>query len=392
MQRKKTLQVNVGWVLVGGDAPVVVQSMTNTPTKDIFATTMQIKELAMAGSELVRITVNDDAAAQAVPKIVKNLRDVWITVPIVWDFHYNGHILLNKFPELAASLDKYRINPGNVGKWEKRDDNFKQIIDCAIKYNTPVRIGINGWSLDDDLLQANMDANSKLEHPKQAGEVFIDSMVESALLSVEKALEYGLAENMMTISVKMSDIQDMVSCYTLLSEKTNLPLHLGLTEAGGATKGIVSSSIALGLLLQQGIGDTIRVSITPEPGAKRSLEVEVCKNILQTMWIRSFQPLITSCPGCGRTSSDKFQILSKQIGDEIALKYNEWKEKYEDFTTTNIAVMGCIVNGPGEARNADIWIFLPWDGENPTIPVYVRWKNYKNLKWDKVLKNLWRYW
>ena len=340
----------------------------------------------MAGSELVRITVNDDAAAEAVPKIVKNLRDVGITVPIVGDFHYNGHLLLNKFPELAENLDKYRINPGNVGKGEKRDDNFKQIIDCAIKYNTPVRIGINGGSLDDDLLQANMDANSQLDNPLEAWQVFIDSMVESALLSVEKAKEYGLAENMMTISVKMSDIQDMVACYTQLSKKTNLPLHLWLTEAGGATKGIVSSSIALGLLLQQWIGDTIRVSITPEPGAKRSLEVEVCKNILQTMGIRSFQPLITSCPGCGRTSSDIFQVLSKQIWDEIALKYNEWREKYKDFTTTNIAVMGCIVNGPGEARNADIGIFLPWDWENPSIPVYVRGKNYKNLKWDKVFE------
>ena len=385
-KRRETLAVMVGDVQVGGWAPVVVQSMTNTPTRDVFATTMQIKELAMAGSEIVRITVNDDAAAEAVPKIVKNLRDVWVRVPIVWDFHYNWHLLLNKFPELAANLDKYRINPGNVGKWEKRDDNFKQIIECAIKHNTPVRIWINGGSLDDDLLQANMDANSKLEHPKQAGEVFIDSMVESALLSVQKAIEYGMPENMMTISVKMSDIQDMVQCYTMLSERTNLPLHLGLTEAGGSTKGIVSSSIALGLLLEQGIGDTIRVSITPEPGAKRSLEVEVCKNILQTLWIRNFQPLITSCPGCGRTSSDTFQILSKQIWDELALRYDEWKDKYKKFTTTNIAVMGCIVNGPGEARNADIGIFLPGDGENPTIPVYVRWKTYKNLKWGRVFE------
>jgi (E)-4-hydroxy-3-methylbut-2-enyl-diphosphate synthase len=373
-------------VQVGGWAPVVVQSMTNTPTRDVFATTMQIKELAMAGSEIVRITVNDDRAAEAVPKIVKNLRDVWVMVPIVWDFHYNGHILLNKFPELAASLDKYRINPGNVGKWEKRDDNFRQIIECAIKYNTPVRIGINGGSLDDDLLSANMESNAKLANPKEARDVFVDSMVESALLSVEKALEYGMPENMMTISVKMSDIQDMVRCYTLLSEKTRQPLHLWLTEAGWSTKGIVSSSIALGLLLQQWIGDTIRVSITPEPGAKRSLEVEVCKSILQTIGIRNFQPLITSCPGCGRTSSDSFQILSKQIGDELASKYDEWKDKYKAFTTTNIAVMGCIVNGPGEARNADIGIFLPGDGENPTIPVYVRGKTYKNLKWDRVFE------
>ncbi len=384
MKRKQTLQVNVGWVLIWGWAPVVIQSMTNTPTRDVFATTMQIKELVEAGSELVRITVNDDNAARAVPKIVKNLRDIGISVPIVGDFHYNGHLLLNKFPELAESLDKYRINPGNVGKWEKRDDNFRQIIDCAIKYNTPVRIGINGGSLDDDLLSANMDENSQLENPKTAGEVFIDSMVESALLSVEKAIEYGMPENMMTISVKMSDIQDMVKCYTMLSKKTQQPLHLGLTEAGWSAKGITASSIALGLLLQQWIGDTIRVSITPEPDAPRALEVDVCKYILQTMGIRNFQPLITSCPGCGRTSSDKFQILSKQISDEISAKYIEWWDKYEDFTSTNIAVMGCIVNGPGEAKNADIWIFLPGDGEDPVIPVYVRGKPYRNLKWDKV--------
>ena len=371
---------------MGWDNPIVVQSMTNTPTRDVFATTTQIKELVEAGSEIVRITVNDDRAAEAVPKIVKNLKDLGIHVPIVWDFHYNGHLLLNKFPELAASLDKYRINPGNVGKWEKRDDNFRQIIECAIKYNTPVRIGINGGSLDDDLLQANMNENSRLEEPKSAGDVFVDSMVESALLSVEKALEYGMPDNMMTISVKMSDIQDMVRCYTLLSEKTDLPLHLGLTEAGWSTKGIVASSMALGILLQQWIGDTIRVSITPEPGAPRALEVEVCKYILQTLGLRSFQTLITSCPGCGRTSSDGFQILAKQITDEITKKSHEWKEKYSRFTTTNIAVMGCIVNGPWEAKNADIGIFLPGDGENPTIPVYVWGEPYKNLKGDRIFE------
>lgn len=385
-ERKKTTVVDVGGVLIGWDNPVVVQSMTNTPTRDIFATTMQIKELVEAGSEIVRITVNDNAAAEAVPKIVKNLKDLGIHVPIVGDFHYNGHLLLNKYTELAASLNKYRINPGNVGKGEKRDDNFKQIIDCAIKYNTPVRIGINGGSLDDDLLQANMDENSKLKDPKSAGDVFVDSMVESALLSVEKALEYGMKENMMTISVKMSDIQDMVRCYTLLSEKTKLPLHLGLTEAGWSTKGITASSMALGILLQQWIWDTIRVSITPEPWAPRALEVEVCKYILQTLGLRNFQTLITSCPGCWRTSSDAFQILSKQITDEITARAHEWKEKYPLFTTTNIAVMGCIVNGPGEAKNADIWIFLPGDGENPTIPVYVSGKPYKNLKGDKVFE------
>ena len=384
MNRKKTIEINIGGVKMWGDNPVVVQSMTNTPTADVWATTNQIKELAKAGSEIVRITVNDDTAAEAVPKIIKNLRNLWVDTPIVGDFHYNGHLLLDKFPDMATALSKYRINPGNVWKGEKKDDNFRQIIDCAIKYNKPVRIGINGGSLDDDLLQANMDANNELENPKPANEVFIDSMVESALLSVEKAEEFGLPRNMMTISVKMSDIQDMVASYKLLSSQTDLPLHLGLTEAGSSTKGMVSSSIALGLLLQEGIGDTIRVSLTPEPWAPRSLEVEVCKYILQTMWIRSFQPLITSCPGCGRTSSDAFQILAKKINEAIAENYSIWREKYPKFTTTNIAVMGCIVNGPGEAKNADIWIFLPGSGENPTIPVYIWGKPYKTLKGDRV--------
>ena len=386
MKRRKTIEIDIGWVKMWGDNPVVIQSMTNTPTADVWATTNQIKELSQAGSEIVRITVNDDAAAWAVPKIIRNLRNLWVDTPIVGDFHYNGHILLEKFPDMATALSKYRINPGNVGKGNKKDDNFKQIIDCAIKYNKPVRIWVNGGSLDDDLLQANMDSNSKLTKPKPANEVFIDSMVESALLSVEKAEEFGLPRNMMTISVKMSDIQDMVASYKLLSSQTNLPLHLGLTEAGSSTKGMVSSSIALGLLLQEGIGDTIRVSLTPEPGAPRSLEVEVCKYILQTMWIRSFQPLITSCPGCGRTSSDAFQVLAKKINEAIAENYSIWREKYPSFTTTNIAVMGCIVNGPGEAKNADIGIFLPWSWENPAIPVYIWGKPYKTLKGDRVFE------
>jgi len=369
---------------MGWNNPVVVQSMTNTPTSDIEATTMQIKELAQSGSELVRITVNDNKAAIAVPKIVKNLKNLWIHIPVVWDFHYNWHILLEKYPEMAEALAKYRVNPGNVGKWEKKDDNFKKIIDCAIKYDKPVRIWVNWGSLDDDLLQYNMDQNNKLSEPKSSKEVFIDSMVESALLSAEKAIEFGLPKEKIILSVKMSDIQDMVKSYELLSAQTDISLHLWLTEAGSNTQWITSSSIALGLLLQQWIGDTIRVSITPEPWAPRSLEVEVCKYILQTMWIRSFRPLITSCPWCGRTSSDRFQVLSKRINDEINDKYSIWREKYKNFDKTNIAVMWCIVNGPWEAKHADIWIFFPWDGENPKIPVYIKWELYKNLEWERV--------
>jgi len=384
MQRKQTIQVNIWGVQMGWNNPVVVQSMTNTPTSDIEATTMQIKELAQSGSELVRITVNDNKAAIAVPKIVKNLKNLWIHIPVVWDFHYNWHILLEKYPEMAEALAKYRVNPGNVGKWEKKDDNFKKIIDCAIKYDKPVRIWVNWGSLDDDLLQYNMDQNNKLSEPKSSKEVFIDSMVESALLSAEKAIEFGLPKEKIILSVKMSDIQDMVKSYELLSAQTDISLHLWLTEAGSNTQWITSSSIALGLLLQQWIGDTIRVSITPEPWAPRSLEVEVCKYILQTMWIRSFRPLITSCPWCGRTSSDRFQVLSKRINDEINDKYSIWREKYKNFDKTNIAVMWCIVNGPWEAKHADIWIFFPWDGENPKIPVYIKWELYKNLEWERV--------
>ena len=273
MQRKQTIQVNIWGVQMGWNNPVVVQSMTNTPTSDIEATTMQIKELAQSGSELVRITVNDNKAAIAVPKIVKNLKNLWIHIPVVWDFHYNWHILLEKYPEMAEALAKYRVNPGNVGKWEKKDDNFKKIIDCAIKYDKPVRIWVNWGSLDDDLLQYNMDQNNKLSEPKSSKEVFIDSMVESALLSAEKAIEFGLPKEKIILSVKMSDIQDMVKSYELLSAQTDISLHLWLTEAGSNTQWITSSSIALGLLLQQWIGDTIRVSITPEPWAPRSLEV-----------------------------------------------------------------------------------------------------------------------
>jgi len=369
--KKQTIEVNVWWVKIGGDNPIIIQSMTNTPTTDIQATVTQIKELVNAGSELVRITVDNEAAAQAVPTIINKLKQIDTYVPIIWDFHYNGHILLNKFPKMAKSLSKFRVNPGNVGKGEKHDENYKQIIDCAIKYNKPIRIGINGGSLDDDLLNANMEKNSKLKNPKTAKEIFIDSIVESTILSINKAIEFGLPKNKIIIAAKVSDVQDVITINKKLSQQTDCPLHIGLTEAGGSTKGIVASSAALGILLQQWIGNTIRVSITPEPDQPRSREVEVCKYLLQSMNFRYFQPIVISCPGCGRTASDRFQKLAKQISDEINIRLPQRKQKYQNFEKTHIAVMGCIVNGIGEAKQANIGIFFPWNTEKPIIPVYI---------------------
>jgi len=377
--RKKTLEVDVGWVKIGWWNPIVIQSMTNTLTSDIDATVYQIKELADSGSELVRITVNDDVSAKSVPEIVTSLKKLNCFVPLIWDFHYNGHILLNKYPEMAQSLSKFRVNPGNVWKWEKHDENFKQIIECAIKYQKPIRIWINWGSLDEDLLNVNMEKNSKLKVPKSSKEVFINSMVESALLSIKKAEEFGLPRNKIIVATKVSDVQDLITINEKLSKKTDCPLHLWLTEAGGSIKWIVSSSAALWILLQQGIGDTIRVSITPEPGQPRSREVEVCKYLLQSMNFRYFQPMVISCPGCGRTSSDRFQILAKQIGDEINLRLPVWKSKYYGFEKTNIAVMWCIVNWIWESKQADIWIFFPGNVEKPIIPVYVNGVQFKTF-------------
>ncbi len=357
--RKQTLSVDVGGVGFGGENPVRIQSMTNTPTADAVATAEQVAELARAGSEIVRITVNDDPAAAAVPEIVARLSDMGIVVPIVGDFHYNGHILLRDHPEMARALAKYRINPGNVGKGAKHDENFDAIVRAAIDYGKPVRIGVNGGSLDQELLDRNMDDNARLPEPKSSRDVYIDTMVESALLSCARAAEVGLPEDRMLISVKMSAIQDMVEAYERLSDRTRIPLHLGLTEAGGSVKGITASSAALAILLQQGIGDTIRVSITPETGAPRSREVEVCQYLLQTMGLRSFMPLVTSCPGCGRTSSVAFQVLAEKINFHIRHSLPEWQQKYRGFESLSIAVMGCIVNGIGEATHADIGIFMP---------------------------------
>ncbi len=378
--RRKSISVDVWGVIVWGDNTVVIQSMTNTPTKDTQATTDQIIELADAGSQIVRITINDDASAEAVPEIFALMKKRGCSVPIVGDFHYNGHILLEKYPQMAKLIAKYRINPGNVGKGERQDENFFKIIDCAIKYNKPVRIGVNGGSLDEELLSKNMDENSKLTEPLSAEEVYVNTMVESGVISAQKAVERWLPKEKIIISVKLSHLQSMVDAYQKISGLCEYPLHLGLTEAGGNMKGIVSSSAALAILLQQGIGDTIRVSLTPEIWSPRSKEVEVCKNLLQSLWLKSFSPQVVSCPGCGRTSSDKFQFLAKYIEDQIKKHLPKWKQKYTGFEDIHIAVMGCIVNGIGEARNADIGIFIPGDFENPTLQIYVKWERYMEIK------------
>ncbi len=384
--RCKTFNVYVENIWIWGDFPVRIQSMTNTPTRDIQATVEQIIELVDAGSELVRITVNDDEASQAVPEIIRQLKEKGKYVPIIGDFHYNGHTLLRKYPEMAKALAKYRINPGNVWKWEKKDDQFRQIIDCAIQYDKPVRIGVNGGSLDEDLLNANMEANAKLENPLTASEVYIDTMVESWVLSANKAVEWGLPQDKIIISVKMSDLQPMIQAYEKISTQCKFPLHLGLTEAGSNTKWVVSSSAALSILLEQWIGDTIRVSLTPEPWTPRSLEVEVCKNILQSMGFRSFEPQVVSCPWCGRTSSDKFQHLAKYVGEQIKARMPQWTREYEWFEDCHIAVMGCIVNGIWEAKNADIGIFIPWDYEKPQLQIYVKWKHLMNLEGTNIIE------
>ncbi len=380
IQRKPTLTVNVWGVLVGGDAPIVIQSMTNTPTSDISATVQQIKELVEAWSELVRVTVDTEAAAQAVPEIIYQLHEEGIDVPIIWDFHFNGHILLKNYPKMAQTLAKYRINPWNVGTWDVYDEHFHQFIECAIMYNKPIRIGVNGWSLDKALLQHNMEHNAQHWYPLTDREVFIHSIVQSCLLSVEKAQQFGLPKDRIILSVKLSDVQDMIEATQLLSQQTDCPLHLWLTEAWWSTKWLVSSAAALGILLQQGIGDTIRISVTPEPWQSRALEVEACKYLLQSMWFRYFQPLITSCPGCGRTHAHDFQLLAKQVQDEIQKRMPQRKHLYPWCERIRIAIMGCIVNGIGEASHADIGIFFPGNQEQPKIPVYVHGKPYTILE------------
>lgn len=383
INRRKSMQVMVGGVTVGGNAPIVVQSMTNTDTADIDETVDQIDHLHLSGSELVRITVNNDAAAKAVPHIKEKLLNRGVTVPIIGDFHYNGHVLLTKYPEMAKALAKFRINPGNTGT-KTRDKNFSTIVEQAIQYDKPVRIGVNWGSLDQQLLAEKMDSNNSLSNPKSAKEVMFDTMIESAKRSSALAEEVGLASNKIIISCKMSGVQDVIEVYTRLSKAVPYPLHVGLTEAGMGMKGMVASSAALSVILQRGIGDTIRVSLTPQPGADRALEVQVAQQILQSLKIRSFLPQVTSCPGCGRTKSTYFQELAEEIQDYIAESMPVWKEVYSGVEEMDVAVMGCVVNGPGESRAANIGISLPGTFEEPKAPVYIDGEHATTLKGDNI--------
>lgn len=379
-QRHKTVAVDVGGVTVGGGAPIVVQSMTNTDTADVEATARQVAALAHAGSEIVRITVDRDEAAAAVPKIRDRLAQLGVAVPLVGDFHYIGHKLLADHPACAEALDKYRINPGNVGFKNKRDPQFTQIVETAIRYGKPVRIGVNWGSLDQDLLTRLMDENSGAAAPKTAREVMHETMVQSALLSAARAEEIGLPKNRIILSAKVSAVQDLIAVYAELARRSDYALHLGLTEAGMGSKGIVASSAAMGVLLQQGIGDTIRVSLTPEPNGDRTLEVQVAQELLQTMGLRTFVPLVAACPGCGRTTSTTFQELAADIQNFIRTSMPEWKQRYPGVENLNVAVMGCIVNGPGESKHADIGISLPGTGEQPTAPVFIDGKKAATLR------------
>ena len=378
--RHRTVAVDVAGVTVGGGAPIVVQSMTNTDTADVEGTARQIAALARAGSELVRITVDRDEAAAAVPAIKERLAQMNVRVPIVGDFHYNGHTLLANFPGCAEALDKYRINPGNVGFKNKRDPQFTQIVDMAIKHGKPVRIGVNWGSLDQELLTKLMDENSRSADPVDARVVTHEAMVQSALLSAARAEEIGLPKNRIILSAKVSAVQDLIAVYTELARRSDYALHLGLTEAGMGTKGIVASAASMGVLLQQGIGDTIRISLTPEPGGDRTREVQVAQELLQTMGLRTFVPLVAACPGCGRTTSTTFQELASDIQSFIRESMPEWKTRYPGVETLNVAVMGCIVNGPGESKHADIGISLPGTGEQPTAPVFIDGKKAATLR------------
>lgn len=379
-----SLIVKVGNISIGSNQPVVVQSMTNTDTADINKTVKQVMELAKAGSELVRITVNTEESAAAVQLIRERLDAFGCSVPLVGDFHFNGHKLLAKHPGCAQALAKYRINPGNVGRGSKRDPQFAQMIEFAIKYDKPVRIGVNWGSLDQALLARLMDENSTSSTPRTSVDVMHDAVITSALESAEKAVEIGLAKNKIILSCKMSGVQDLISVYQDLASRCDYPLHLGLTEAGMGSKGIVSSTAALAVLLQQGIGNTIRISLTPEPGGDRCKEVIVAQEILQSMGIRSFTPAVIACPGCGRTTSDYFQQLAQDIQTFLRHKMPEWKTHHAGVEDMKVAVMGCVVNGPGESKNANIGISLPGTGEKPVAPVYVDGKKDVTLKGDDI--------
>lgn len=384
INRHQTVAVKVGDVTVGGNAPVVVQSMTNTDTADAVRTAIQCAELAQAGSELVRITVNSLEAARAVPDIVERLDKVGCHVPLIGDFHFNGHKLLTAVPECAQALAKYRINPGNVGRGKRRDEQFAQMIEFACEYDKPVRIGVNWGSLDQELLARMLDENSKLARPLVLEEVMHEALIESALSSAAKAEEYGLPHDHIILSCKLSDVQGLIRAYHDMANRCDYPLHLGLTEAGMGSKGIVASTAALSVLLQQGIGDTIRISLTPEPGAPREKEVIVGQEILQSMGLRSFTPQVVACPGCGRTSSDYFQRLAEQIQRWLREQMPVWKGQYAGVEAMSVAVMGCVVNGPGESKHANIGISLPGSGERPVAPVYEDGEKTVTLKGDSI--------
>ncbi len=382
--RQKTVPVKVAQYTIGGDAPIVVQSMTNTDTADVIRTVKQVAELARAGSELVRITVNDQKSAEAVPEIRERLDKMDCDVPLIGDFHFNGHKLLSAVPACAEALAKYRINPGNVGKGKGGDEKFAQMIEFAARYDKAVRIGVNWGSLDQQLLAKMLDENAQLAKPQALAEVQHNALIKSALDSAAKAEEYGLAHNKIVISCKLSGAQDLIRAYQELSAKCDYPLHLGLTEAGMGSKGIVASTAALSVLLQQGIGDTIRISLTPEPGAPREKEVQVGQQILQSLGLRSFTPQVVACPGCGRTSSDYFQHLAQDIQDYLNAQMPVWKDQYAGVEAMSVAVMGCVVNGPGESKQANIGISLPGSGETPVAPVYEDGEKTVTLKGDHI--------
>ena len=379
-ERRNSIPVDIGGVILGGNAPVVVQSMTNTDTADVAATVEQVTQLARAGSELVRITVNNEDAAKAVPHIRDELDKRACAVPLVGDFHYIGHKLLSAYPACAEALAKYRINPGNVGFREKRDKQFSSMIETALEYGRPVRIGVNWGSLDQELVTRLMDENAKLPNPKDTVEVTREALVVSALENAARAEELGLGRDRIVLSCKVSDVQSLIAVYADLAGRSDYTLHLGLTEAGMGSKGIVASTAALAVLLQNGIGDTIRVSLTPEPGGDRSREVVVAQEILQTMGLRSFAPLVIACPGCGRTTSTVFQGLAEKIQTHVRQRMPEWKKTYQGVEDMNLAVMGCIVNGPGESKHADIGISLPGTGEEPAAPVFIDGKKTLTLR------------
>jgi len=387
--RRQTPTVMVGHVKVGSAHPIVVQSMTNTDTADANATAEQVEDLVLAGSELVRVTVNNEEAAAAVPELVQRLEDAGVQVPIVGDFHYNGHLLLRQYPECARALSKYRINPGNVGA-KRRDDNFRTIVQIALENDKPVRIGVNWGSLDQQLLTEMMDENAKRPDPVDAKEVMMEAMVESALRSAALAEETGLAHDRIILSAKVSGVQDLIAVYSKLASRCDYVLHLGLTEAGLGTKGIVASTAGLAVLLQQGIGDTIRVSLTPRPGGDRAEEVRVAQQILQSLELRSFTPQVTSCPGCGRTTSTFFQKMAEDIQDYIRENMPTWRVRYPGVEEMKVAVMGCVVNGPGESKHANIGISLPGTFEEPKAPVYVDGRLMTTLRGDHIVEEFLR--